>query len=567
MYTDSLFNYKRRQSSEVNVRNCAIGNNHPIVLQSMGNTSTNDTEAAAEQAYAIAKAGGQLVRFTTQGNREALNLTNIKTLLKERWHCDVPLVADVHFNASVAETAAETADKVRINPGNFVTPQGSSEGYTAEQEERELAMVRQALHKVVTLCKANNTAMRIGVNHGSLSPRMMSKYGDTPKGLAMSCIEFLELCQEEQFTNIVLSIKASNVVVMVQTVRMLVEEMNSRNMHYPLHLGVTEAGDGEDGRVKSSVGIGSLLIDGIGDTIRVSLSEAPEAEIPVARIIADYAESLKGHAMIQGQANASFNPLVYTRRKTQAIHGIGGNHVPVVISKQQSNGELKADYLLDDIASQLCRVQYADLTPSFLAQLKAKPQILLLYSTHKNPVGEMRAAFHMLMNEGIDVPVIIERSYDLSLPQLQCIASIELGSLFIDGFGDGILLSDSQVSNDITTSLAYSILQATRARISKVEYIACPSCGRTMFNLPETLQQIRQATSHLKGVKIAVMGCIVNGPGEMADADYGYVGAGRGKVSLYKGKQCIEKSIPDTDAVSRLLELLERDGKNVNINK
>ncbi len=555
--TDSIFNYTRRATTPVSVCNCTIGGDNNIVLQSMGNTSTNDIEASAEQAFRIAQVGGMLVRFTTQGNREAENMANIKTMLKERFNCQVPLVADVHFNAKVAETAATTADKVRINPGNFVTPQGSSTAYTPEQETRELEMVKTALYRVVEICKANDTAMRIGVNHGSLSPRMMFRHGDTPMGLTMSCIEFLELCEAEDFRRIVLSIKASNVVVMVQTVRLLVQEMDKRNMHSPLPLGVTEAGDGEDGRVKSAVGIGTLLLEGLGDTIRVSLSEAPEAEIPVAKRIVDYIKQVEGHAPILGERYNGYDPLHHSRRATKSINNIGGSNAPIVIGLDKQN---EADYAYQEIASQLTRVQYSDLTDTLLAELKAHPKALLLYSNHQHPVGEMRAAFHRLMKANVDIPVIIERNYDLPLDQLQIAASIELGALLLDGFGDGIYLHSSQTTDKENIYLSYSILQATRARISRVEYIACPSCGRTMFDLPKTLQQIKQATAHLKGVKIGVMGCIVNGPGEMADADYGYVGAGRGRISLYKGQQCIEKSIPEENAVERLLALLEQDG-------
>lgn len=554
---ESYFNYKRRETTPVAIKTCIIGGDNNIVLQSMGNTSTNDIEASAEQAYRIAMAGGSLVRFTTQGNREAENISNIKSMLKERFNCNVPLVADVHFNAKVAETAATTADKVRINPGNFVTPQGSSTSYTPEQKERELGMVKSALHRVIDICKEHDTALRIGVNHGSLSPRMMFKHGDTPMGLAMSCIEFLELCEAEDFRRIVLSIKASNVVVMVQTVRLLVKEMDARGMHYPLHLGVTEAGDGEDGRVKSAVGIGTLLLEGLGDTIRVSLSEAPEAEIPVAKRIVEYIKGVEGHTPIQGERFQEFNPLVYSKRKTVSIDGIGGNVPPVVIS--DSTGT-EADFTSGELEGQLYRIQFSALTTDFLQKIKENPKTLLLYSQHQHPVGEMRAAFHLLSRAGINVPVIIERDYDMPLEQLQIVASIELGALLLDGFGDGLYIRSKQTSEAETTSLAYAILQATRARISRVEYIACPSCGRTMFDLPKTLQQIKQATAHLKGVKIGVMGCIVNGPGEMADADYGYVGAGRGRISLYKGQQCIEKSIPEENAVERLLDLLRQDG-------
>ncbi|MDO4190836.1 MAG: (E)-4-hydroxy-3-methylbut-2-enyl-diphosphate synthase [Bacteroidales bacterium] len=556
MYTQSLFNYHRRNTSITKVGDCIIGGQHHIVLQSMGNTDTNDTLASAAQAHRIYQAGGEIVRFTTQGKKEAQNIAIIRQTLHDQYHCDVPLVADVHFNASVAETAAETAAKVRINPGNFVTPQGTSSHYTTAQEKKEEEMIATALHRVIEQCKNKHVALRIGVNHGSLSPRMMFKHGDTPMGLVMSCIEFLELCQNEDFHNIVLSVKASNVVIMVETVRLLVEEMNKREMFYPLHLGVTEAGDGEDGRVKSAVGIGSLLVDGIGDTIRVSLSESPENEIPVAKQIANYTQQLTGIQHIDETINKQFNPFVYHKRESIEIDGIGGNNAPIVIS--QTTNE-KADLTLDNI-KHLPRIQYAELTPTFIEKLKTHPTAIILYSKSQHPIGEMRACFHRLMNEGVNVPVIIERTYDLPYKDLQIVAAIELGALFIDGFGNGIILKSTQTTDEQCTELALSILQATRSRMSKVEYIACPSCGRTMFDLTTTLQQIKQATAHLKAIKIGVMGCIVNGPGEMADADYGYVGAGRGKISLYKKQQCIEKNIPEEQAVQKLIELLKKDG-------
>ncbi len=555
-----MINYKRRKTTAVKVGNITIGGDAPIRIQSMANTDTNDIAASVAQTERIVAAGGELVRFTTQGVREAQNLGRIHAELRRK-NCQVPLVADIHFNANVANEAAQLVEKVRINPGNFVA--GKHGDYTDEEFAAEIDKIREKLHTLIELCKAHGTALRIGVNHGSLSPRIMSRYGDTPEGLAASCMEFLRLCEAEQFHQIVLSVKASNVRVMVQSVRLLVAEMDKANMHYPLHLGVTEAGEGEDGRVKSAVGIGTLLADGLGDTVRVSLSEPPECEIPVAQKLVNYIAARAGHAPID-ETGGDFGRLQFAKRHTIAIDGIGGNRVPVVIAAKRGNYTPQPDFILGENAPQMRSLTLDELTPETVEQLRQNPQIILLRSYHQNPVGEMRAFFCRLAAAHIDAPVVLARDYaESDLESLQLKAAADLGPLFIDGFGDGVLItnSDEKIAVEDINSLAFSILQAARVRTSRTEYISCPSCGRTMFDLQTTVAEIKAATAHLRNLKIAVMGCIVNGPGEMADADYGYVGAGKDRISLYRRNECVARNIPASQAVERLLQLIQDDGK------
>ena len=525
----------------------------------MANTDTNHVEASVAQAIRIKEAGGELVRFTTQGIREAQSMKLIHEQLRARG-VNVPLVADIHFNPKVAEEAAQYIEKVRINPGNFVA--GKTTDYTDEEFEAERNKIHEKLRTLISICKQHHTAIRIGVNHGSLSPRIMNRYGDTPEGLAASCMEFLELCQLENFHQIVISVKASNTLVMVQAVRLLVQKMDTAGFHYPLHLGVTEAGEGEDGRIKSAVGIGALLADGIGDTIRVSLSEDPECEIPVAKLLVDYIGTRKQHQPIIGVVAPVFNPYVYTRRLTKAIGIVGGNHHPVVVASKKGNYEPMPDYILEDTNLPMRSLSYPELNEQILNELKSTPQIVLLRSNHKNPVGEMRAFFHRLLAENITVPVIIARHYnEANVESLQIKVGADLGGLLLDGFGDGIMLTNEQnnITNEAINSIAFGVLQAARRRVSRTEYISCPSCGRTLFDLQTTVAKVKAATSHLKNLKIAIMGCIVNGPGEMADADYGYVGAGKGRVSLYRKNECIEKNIAEEEAVEKLLALIEHD--------
>ena len=569
----NLFNYARRATVEVNVGGVTIGCTNPVRVQSMTNTSTMDTDGSVEQVLRIVAEGGEIVRLTTQGNREAVNMGDIKAQLKERG-CNVPLVADVHFNAAVADTAAMYADKVRVNPGNYVDPARTFKQleYTDAEYADELKRLRERFVAFLDICRAQGRAVRVGVNHGSLSDRIMNRYGDTPSGVVESCMEFLRICRDEKFDNVVVSIKTSNTTMMVTTVRRLVRVMAEEGIAYPLHLGVTEAGDAEDGRIKSAVGIGALLADGIGDTVRVSLAEAPENEIPVAKELVEYVALRKDAPAIEAVAAAGFNYEEPVRRRTCAFGIIGGDNVPVVVGGEVEDKDIASDIAADLVPvvslenakdARFIAVTYGELTPENIAKIRLLKDIVLVASSeHMNPVGELRALVHRLMIEGVDAPVIIRRAYDdSSVEALRIKASADLGVLLIDGLADGLWIENPGMSAAELNALAFGILQATRARISKTEYIACPGCGRTMYDLQGTLARIKAATGHLKGLKIGVMGCIVNGPGEMADADYGYVGAARGKVSLYRRKECVEKNIPEDEAIERLLQLIENDKK------
>ena len=569
-----LFNYARRATVEVNVGGVTIGCTNPVRVQSMTNTSTMDTDGSVEQVLRIVAKGGELVRLTTQGNREAVNMGDIKAQLKARG-CNVPLVADVHFNAAVADTAARYADKVRVNPGNYVDAARTFKhiDYTDAEYAEELVRLRGRFVAFLDICKAEGRAVRVGVNHGSLSDRIMSRYGDTPSGVVESCMEFLRICRDENFNNVVVSIKTSNTTMMVTTVRRLVRVMAEEGIAYPLHLGVTEAGDAEDGRIKSAVGIGALLADGIGDPVRVSLAESPENEIPVAKELVEYVALRKDAPAIEGVVAGDFNYEEPVRRRTSAFGIIGGENVPVVVGGEVEDKDIASDIAADLMSvatvdnandARFVAVTYSDLTPENIAKIKSLKDIALVASSdHVNAVGELRALVHRLMIEGVEAPVIIHRQYnESSVEALRIKASADLGVLLIDGLVDGLWIENPSSSAEELNALAFGILQATRARISKTEYIACPGCGRTMYDLQGTLARIKAATGHLKGLKIGVMGCIVNGPGEMADADYGYVGAARGKVSLYRRKECVEKNIPEDEAIERLLQLIEND-KNV----
>lgn len=613
-----LFNYRRRSSSPVQVGDLQLGGDAPIRIQSMTTTNTNDTEACVEQAEKIIKAGGELVRLTTQGRCEAENLKNINAQLRADGF-NTPLVADVHFNANVADVAALYAEKVRVNPGNYVDPARVFKKieYTDAEYADELKKLEDHFVPFLNICKEHHTAVRIGVNHGSLSDRIMSRYGDTPEGIVESCMEFLRICKKEQFDNVVISIKASNTVIMVRTVRLLVDEMDRNDMHYPLHLGVTEAGEGEDGRIKSAVGIGALLADGIGDTVRVSLSEEPEAEIPVARHLVDYITKREGHLMVPATASPDFNWLRPERRKTRAAGGIGGSNVPVVIaslpngqtptavefgadttpdyiycgSSLPANRKEGQKYIVDFnaytgakdtypifpynatpfISSVKAGVKFLVLqlgAPSeeYLACLKAHPEVVVIaVSNQQNKLGEQRALTHELWTNGLFNPVVFAQMYRHSAQEkadFQLEAAADMGALMIDGLCDGIwLMNDGDINVRDVADTSFAILQAARLRTSKTEYISCPGCGRTLYDLRSTIAKIKAATAHMKGLKIGIMGCIVNGPGEMADADYGYVGAGPGKISLYKQKMCVEKAIPESEAVEHLLRFIEEDMK------
>ena len=542
----SEFSYHRRPTLEVRVGNTAMGGSNPVRIQSMASTSTMDTEASVAQARRIVDAGAELVRFTAQGVREAANLGEIRRRLRESG-CDVPLVADIHFNPRAAFAAAEQVEKVRINPGNFVDPGRTFRKieYTDEEYAAELKRLEEALVPFLETCRANDTAIRLGVNHGSLSDRIMSRYGDTPAGMVESAMEFLRVCRSHGFDRVVISIKASNVVVMVETVTRLVEAMDAEEMHYPLHLGVTEAGDGEDGRIKSAVGIGALLREGIGDTIRVSLSEEPEAELPVARKIMDYIDLMATAAPVEAPRDGRFRLGKGMRRISREIGAVGGSRVPVVPAVDGITG-------MKEIDAEAVIAGKIDIAPD---------DIILLSASGEIPGMTLEAAMNILVAEGIDNPVILRGVYngpDADTVRLR--ASIDLGALLLKGFADGIEIVSDALTPDEASRLALAILQSARLRISHTEYIACPGCGRTLFDLQQTLARVKEATSHLKGLKIGVMGCIVNGPGEMADADYGYVGAGVGKISLYKGKECVEKNIPAEEAVSHLVELIKKCG-------
>lgn len=569
-----LFNYARRATVEVNVGGVTIGCTNPVRVQSMTNTSTMDTPGSVDQVLRIVAKGGEIVRLTTQGNREAVNLGCIKEQLRARG-CNIPLVADVHFNAAVADTAAQYADKVRVNPGNYVDSARTFKhiDYTDAEYADELKRLRERFVAFLDICKAQGRAVRVGVNHGSLSDRIMSRYGDTPQGVVESCMEFLRICRDEKFNNVVVSIKTSNTTMMVTTVRRLVRVMAEEGIAFPLHLGVTEAGDAEDGRIKSAVGIGALLADGIGDTVRVSLAEAPENEIPVAKELVEYVALRKNAPAIDGVAAEAFNYEEPVRRRTRAFGIIGGENVPVVVGGEVEDKDIASDIAADLVPvvalenakdTGFVAVTYNDLTPENIARIKSLKDIVLVASSqHINAVGELRALVHRLMIEGIEAPVIIRRAYnEESIDTLRIKAAADLGVLLIDGLADGLWLENPASTATELNSIMFGILQATRARISKTEYIACPGCGRTMYDLQGTLARIKAATGHLKGLKIGVMGCIVNGPGEMADADYGYVGAARGKVSLYRRKECVEKNIPEEEAIERLLQLIENDSKN-----
>ena len=547
----------------------------------MANVSTMDTDASVVQAISMARAGAEYIRFTAQGVREARNLGLIRRRLNELG-CHTPLVADIHFNPKAADVAAEFVEKVRINPGNYVDGARTFRAdYTDEDFAEGVRKIRERFVPFLRLCRAHGTAIRIGVNHGSLSDRIMSRFGDTPEGMTESCMEFLRLCREEQFDDVVISIKASNTVVMVRTVRLLVRTMDREGMHYPLHLGVTEAGNDEDGRIKSAVGIGALLTDGIGDTIRVSLSEPPEAEIPVARELIDHINRTRAEEYAPMPADFEGTETDYFRR-TRMVGDIGGGRQPVVLA-EYTNGEepdetLRPDYLrhlpdgtftsTKDKRRTVPAPHFVELTPNELtdSRLEAlnadESSVIILRSVHTDSVNETRAAILRLRAAACQAPVILRRDYhEADLDRLRIAASADLGVLLIDGIADGLLLTQGGHSTPDTDRLAFGILQATRRRMSRTEYISCPGCGRTLYDLHQTISRIKAATGHLKGVKIGIMGCIVNGPGEMADADYGYVGAGPGRVSLYRGKECVLRSIPESEAVDRLLELIASDRK------
>lgn len=631
-YCPSLTAYQRYVTRQVNIGNLTMGGDAPIRVQSMTTADTLDIEASVEESIRMIDAGCELVRLTAPSKKDALALKEIKSALKERGY-DTPLVADIHFTPNAAEIAAGIVEKVRVNPGNYADKKKFEEiEYTDASYQAELDRIREKFTPLVKLCKENGTAMRIGTNHGSLSDRILSRYGDTPKGMVESAMEFIRICRDHDFHDLVISMKASNTLVMVQAYRLLVHEMMENDMNYPLHLGVTEAGDGEDGRIKSAVGIGTLLEDGLGDTVRVSLTEAPEAEIPVAQALVNRYQKRSGHKNIAPfESELPYNPFAYQRRNTKEVLGIGGSTHPVVFSDFSHKNDIKfasffpigyrysvpldkwnlsdspADFvylgensidfeipgtlsviqdyshwdkekerhypLLDkkDLKNApngpyFLLVDASDLT--FINELKSLDQVVLVLKTENmHGMAEQRRFFIELLNNNIQHPVILSRSYNSMSDDLFMLSSsTDFGGLLIDGFGDGIWMDTAQeIPLSLINATAFGILQATRTRISKTEYISCPSCGRTLFDLQETTARIRKRTHHLKGVKIGIMGCIVNGPGEMADADYGYVGTGKGVITLYKEKEVVKRNVPTEQAVDALIDLIKEHGDWVEI--
>jgi (E)-4-hydroxy-3-methylbut-2-enyl-diphosphate synthase len=632
-FCPSLTQYKRFLSREVSIGNLKLGANNPIRIQSMTTTDTLDTVKTVAQSIRMIEAGCELLRITAPSIKEAENLKNIKAALN-RQGFQTPLVADIHFTPNAAELAARIVEKVRVNPGNYADKKKFEHiDYTDGAYDAELERIRKKFIPLIKICKEYGTAMRIGTNHGSLSDRILSRYGDTPHGMVESAMEFLRICEEENYYNIVLSMKASNAQVMVQAYRLLVKTMMENKMNYPLHLGVTEAGEGEDGRIKSAVGIGTLLEDGLGDTIRVSLTEEPEFEMPVAKALAERYSLRSQHKSIQGLGenwHQFYNPYSYEKRNTQAIHNIGQKHVPVVVGDlghqsaitpanlfafgyhysvnldKYNLTDMACDYIfigdadidfeipgtlgviqnyknwnqnkerhyplipfseLSNIKvnSEMCFVQcnLTDVLSTDFKKIQRDHSIVLVIEPETDHImPELRSVFIALKEMQSTLPVIIKRTNtDELIDSCQLNVAADIGGLLLDGFGDGIwVYSQKNLAKKSINELSFGILQATRTRISKTEYISCPSCGRTLFDLQETTAKIRQRTHHLKGVKIGIMGCIVNGPGEMADADYGYVGTGNGVITLYKGKEVVKKNIPSEQAVDALIDLIKDGG-------
>ena len=632
-YCNSLTQFSKLKTREVMVGSVGVGGDNPIRIQSMTTTDTMDTIATVEQSIRMIDAGCEIVRITAPSKKEALNLQNIKDELAKRGY-NTPLVADIHFTPNAAEIAARIVEKVRVNPGNYADKKKFEHiEYSDQTYTSELLRIKERFIPLVRICKEEGTAMRIGTNHGSLSDRILSRYGDTPLGMVESALEFLRICEEEGYHNIILSMKASNTQVMIQAYRLLIVKMKEERMNYPLHLGVTEAGEGEDGRIKSAVGIGTLLEDGIGDTVRVSLTEEPEFEIPVAQdLVARYCDREK-HEPIAAIEKNPIDSFSYQRRKTRSVLNIGTKNVPIVMHdfglkekikpaslfalgynysvpldkwnisdmacdyvflgykeidfqipgtlaiiqnlnswKNNSDKEryypfLSAKTYLEggDFSTKMNMV-YAclkDVSTNFIEKIKADKTVVLVIDTYnKHGMAEQRKLFVELINHNCDVPVIIGRAYgNLNIEQLQLQSATDMGALLNDGLGDGVFIAGENCGSDqMINQTGFGILQASRTRISKTEYISCPSCGRTLFDLQETTAKIRAKTNHLKGVKIGIMGCIVNGPGEMADADYGYVGTGVGKITLYKEKEVVGRNIAEEQAVDALVDLIKKHG-------
>ena len=605
-YIKDLTKYQRQETTEVSINGVPVGGNNPIRIQTMTDTDTRDTEATVEQVIRVVKAGADYVRVTVKSMQDAENLKNIKKELVDRGY-NTPLIADIHFNPKLAEVAAKYVSKVRINPGNFYDKRAQFKNkiYTDEEYKTELEKIEEQFIPFLKLLKKTNTALRIGANHGSLSDRVMSRFGDTPAGIAESVMEFLRICKKENFNDVIVSIKSSNTRVMVYTVRLLNFKMRLEDMAFPFHLGVTEAGEGEDGRIKSAVGIGALLSDGIGDTIRISLTEKPINEIPVALKLVNHFKSYQNHEPITAPLIAQTNPFEYERRDTRPVLNMGEKQLPVVVADLGERslremipirGKLIPDYFMSgnkimDITGEEYPVitlgeylfestrwgrmkfirtskaefdRFMDMHPEIITKLKqTRKTVLILESFNKNPMAELRAFFMALETHIWKVPVILHRVYNEDhLEDLHIKASADLGGLLIDGYGDGICLSNNSENSTFTElkDLSFGILQASRMRVSKTEFISCPGCGRTLFDLHETTKNIKEHFKHLDHLKIGIMGCVVNGPGEMGDVDYGFVGAGNNKVNLYKGLKPIKRHIPYENAVEELEQLVREHG-------
>ncbi|MDR2963935.1 MAG: (E)-4-hydroxy-3-methylbut-2-enyl-diphosphate synthase [Bacteroidales bacterium] len=552
--------FSRFSNTQVSIGTVRIGSKQPIALQSMTNTDTNDIDASVAQCIRIFNAGAQYVRLTAQGVKEAESLKLIREQLRVQGYSQ-PLVADIHFNPQAALVAAQYVEKVRINPGNYCTTSLKKTDYSDEEYAQELQKIQENLMPLLNVCKQHNTAIRIGVNHGSLSQRIVSRYGDTPLGMAMSMMEFVQICKHADFQNVVCSIKSSNTRLMVYATRLLVQFMKEQHCEFPIHVGVTEAGAGEDGRIKSAVGIGTLLLDGIGDTIRVSLTEAPEKEIPVCQAIVNHTNTLATKlAQRSDYVNDYAQRFLYEKYPSHNVDGIGGDAAPVVISGEENCG---ADWTLGIV--KLHKGNKYVLSPSIYEQEIDKikestfnKDCVLQLVCSDNICNTTRKLYARMAELHMHNPVILHAQYaERDFQKLQIQAAIDCGAVFIDGLCDGLMISAPEIAPQKLVELSFSILQAARARFSKTEYISCPSCGRTLFDIEQALADVKARTAHFQGLKIAVMGCVVNGPGEMADADFGYVGAGRGQVNLYKKQTLVHKNIPEHEAVDLLLHMIE----------
>ena len=563
-YCNNLFSYSRLSTKVVNIGNIPVGGNNPIRVQSMTNTNTNNTKATVKQTIELIEAGCEYVRITTPGIKEAKNLTVIKKeLLKSGF--DVPLIADIHFNPKAAETAARIIEKVRINPGNYSDKKNFKQIHYSDKEYKlELERIGNRFLPLLKVCKEYGTAIRIGSNHGSLSDRIMNRYGDTPEGMVESAMEFVRICEAFNFHNIILSMKASNIKIMIFAYRLLINKMLSEGMNYPLHLGVTEAGDGEEGRIKSAAGIGALLEDGIGDTIRVSLTENPINEIPIAKTIVERFSNRKeskveNNNYEQSDLQKEFSPFSYKKRETNAVEKIGGDNVTMVIGNSE-----KCDFKFLEITNtpkfKILTTTKSEIEKSKIEELKkSENSVLLIESDFDTPINSFRKIFFDLIANNCKTPVIIKRNYqNLSEDKFLVYSSSDIASLLVDGFGDGIYL-DSDLDKEFISNTSFSVLQATGNRITKTEFISCPTCGRTDYNIEKLLKEIKEKCSDFMGLKIAIMGCIVNGPGEMADADYGIVGSGKGKVNIYKKQNVVKKNMDEEVAVDILVDLIEEN--------